>query len=165
MRNHDNTIDALPDLLPKLQRRARRLSRTPQEAEDMAQETLLRLWQVLCEGRPIEAPEHYAMTMLHNLARAGWRRRQVIEELSDDMIEVAPRAPARIACAELRAAIDRLPREQAELMQLVMSGETSPAILAAQTGVPKGTVMSRLGRARARLRAEMALEGSVVELL
>ena len=156
--------DPLTELLPKLLRRARRLTRTRDEAEDMAQETALRLWQVLAEEE-IDAPERYAMTMLRNLARQRWRNRHITEELTDDMVQAAPLAPARIACAELQAAIDRLPEDQAALMRLVMIGETSPQVLAVRVGVPKGTVMSRLGRARARLREEMALEGSVVELL
>ncbi|MFK7835119.1 MAG: RNA polymerase sigma factor [Sulfitobacter sp.] len=157
--------DPIEAMLPKLIRRARRLARTPDEAEDMAQETALRMWQMREEERPIEAPERYAMTMLQNIARQRWRSRRPTEELTDDMMHAAPEAPARIACAELQAAIERLPADQAALMRLVMLGETSPQVLAARVGVPKGTVMSRLGRARRRLREEMGLEGSVVELL
>ncbi|MEP5730252.1 MAG: sigma-70 family RNA polymerase sigma factor [Sulfitobacter sp.] len=153
------------ELFPSLLRRARRLARTPDDAEDMAQETALRLWQLMEESNNIEAPERYAMTMLHNLARQRWRNRRPMEELTDDMAQAAPMAPARIACAELQAAIERLPDDQAKLMRLVMMGETSPQVLAQRIGVPKGTVMSRLGRARARLRDEIGLEGSVVELL
>ncbi|MFC6583977.1 hypothetical protein [Sulfitobacter aestuariivivens] len=37
--------------------------------------------------------------------------------------------------------------------------------MAQQTGLPLGTVMSRLARARARLRKELDVEGSVEELL
>ena len=155
----------LSALMPKLMRRARRLTRSPADAEDMAQETALRLWQLLEENAGVEAPERYAMAMLHNLARQSWRRRRVSEELTEEMLQASPLAPARIACAELRAAIDRLPAEQAQLMRMVMAGETSPQVLAVLVGLPKGTVMSRLGRARARLRAEIGLEGSVSELL
>jgi RNA polymerase sigma-70 factor (ECF subfamily) len=157
--------DPLEDLLPKLLRRARRLTGTRSDAEDMVQETALRLWQLLREGQEIDAPERYAMTMLHNLARQRWRRRQPTEELTEEMAQAGPIAPARIACAELQAAIERLPKDQAVLMRLVMMGETSPQVLAERVGVPVGTVMSRLGRARATLRGEMGLEGSVVELL
>ena len=157
--------DPFETLLPKLQRRARRLSRTTPDAEDMAQETALRLWQVLNTRQEIEAPERYAMTTLHNLARETWRARRVTEELSDEHAATVPQAPARIACAELRAAIERLPPDQAALMRLVMRGETSPEVLATYLGVPKGTVMSRLGRARVTLRGEIGLTGSVVELL
>ena len=168
MRQHTMTktdTDAISDILPKLLRRARRLAHNRDEAEDMAQETALRLCQALAMHDNIEAPERYAMIMLHNLARQRWRSRRPTEELTEDMAQAAPLAPARIACTELQAAIERLPADQAALMRLVMLGETSPQVLAQRVGVPKGTVMSRLGRARARLREEIGLEGSVVELL
>lgn len=161
----EDTTDPIAALLPKLLRRARRLARNRADAEDMAQEVALRLWVLLRGADVIEAPERYAMTMLTNLARQRWRRRWMTEELKDDMAQAVPLAPARIACAELQAAIARLPADQAELIRLVMMGETSPKVLAAQLGLPKGTVMSRLGRARATLRVEMGLEGSVSELL
>ena len=157
--------DEIAALMPKLMRRARRLARSRDEAEDMAQDCALRLWQVLRAEGSVLAPERYAMIMLHNLARQRWRSRRVTEALTEEMLQAAPLAPARIACAELQSAIDRLPEDQAALMRLVMAGETSPQVLAARVGVPKGTVMSRLGRARARLRREIGLEGSVVELL
>ncbi len=161
----EDDTGTLCDLMPKLRRRARRLARSTDEAEDMAQEAMLRLLQQMQRDGKIEMPERYAMTLLHNLARYRWRSRQVTEELTEDMACAPPLAPARIACAELQAAIDRLPEDQAALMRLVMLGETSPRVLAARVGVPKGTVMSRLGRARRRLRKEMGLEGSVIELL
>lgn len=159
--------DPVSHILPRLRARARRLCRTHDEAEDLTQETALRLWQAMRRDGSIKAPDRYAMITLHNLARSRWRSRQETEELADDMAQTAPAAPARIACAELRAAIARLPSDQADLMGLVLAGESSPRVLAAQHGVPVGTIMSRLARARAKLRADMGLEGqaSVVELL
>lgn len=151
-------------LLPRLRKRARRLCRTAEEAEDLAQETALKLWQTLKGPGGIDQPEHYAMVMLHNLARQRWRARRDTEELSEDMAQIDPAAPARLACAEARAAIARLPDKQCEVMQHLLAGELSPQSIAKCTGVPLGTVMSRLARARARLRAELGMEGSVSEL-
>lgn len=155
----------LADLLPKLHRRARRLTQSDDTAQDLAQEACLKMLQHLQTGHDVDAPEKYAMVLLHNLVRQRWRSRRMTEELTEDMAIAVPLAPARIACAELQTAIDRLPDDQARLMRLVMAGETSPQVLADRTGLPRGTVMSRLGRARARLRKEIGLEGSVVELL
>ena len=99
--------------LAHTEQRAARLCRTADEAEDLAQEAALRLWQRLEGPAEIEHPEHYAMITLHNLARQRWRSRRPTEELSDDMAQTPPAAPAGLACAEPRAAIERLPCQQA----------------------------------------------------
>lgn len=161
------TPDPINALIPRLRARARRLTGSAEEAEDIAQEIALRLWELQKDEADIAAPDRYAMVMLHNLVRARWRRRRPTEELSEGLLQTAPAAPARIACAELRAAIARLPRNQARLMVLVMQGESSPLVLAERLRLPPGTVMSRLARARAALRQEMGLtrKASVVELM
>jgi len=144
-------------LLTALHRRARRLDRCPEEAADLAQEAAMKLLQKLESGARIDRPEAYAMTALANLARSRWRGKRPSEELTDDAATTEPDALARIACGEIAAAIARLPEPQARLIQLVAVGETRPADLARTTGVPLGTVMSRLARARATLRHEMGL--------
>ena len=151
--------ETLQALLPQLQRRARKLCRDRDEAEDLAQETLLKLLQRLDAGAEISTPESYAMIILHNLARQSWRDRKPTESLEEDMLSTTSRAPGHLACAEIVAAIDRLPSDQACLMRQVAAGETSPARLAEVTDCPVGTVMSRLARARIKLRQEMGLEG------
>ncbi|NNE52843.1 MAG: sigma-70 family RNA polymerase sigma factor [Sulfitobacter sp.] len=145
------------ELLPRLEGRARRLTDSPEAAQDLAQEAALRLWQQMAAGRGIDAPDRYAMILLHNLARARWRRRRPSEEIREDLLTTKPVAPQRIACAELAAAITRLPPNQRRLMRLVQEGEVSPAALATRLNLPPGTVMSRLARARAQLRREMGL--------
>ena len=157
--------EAFETLLPRLRKRAQRLCRTKDEAEDLAQETALKLWQVLSGPGGIEQPEHYAMIMLHNLARQRWRGRRETEELVEDMAQTSPEAPARLACAEARAAIARLPEAQCAVMEHLLAGELSPQTIAKQTGVPLGTVMSRLARARARLRKDLDMDGSIADLL
>ena len=157
--------DAFETLMPRLRKRAQRLCRTPEEAEDLAQETALKLWQVLLGPDKIDQPEHYAMIMLHNLARQRWRARRDTEELAEDMAQTPPAAPARLACAEARAAIARLPEAQCDVMKHLLAGELSPQTIAKQSGVPLGTVMSRLARARARLRKDLDMDGSVADLL
>ena len=147
----------LIDVLPMLNRRARKLSDNPTDAADLAQEAALKIWQRYQNGGHIADPRAYAMTTLRNIARSEWRARQETAELADDVATAPPDAPRVIACAELREAIDRLPEDQAKLLKLVMTGETSPRILARRIGVRSGTVMSRLARARARLREEMGM--------
>jgi RNA polymerase sigma-70 factor (ECF subfamily) len=154
-------ITTLPDdlqaLLPALNRRARRLTHCAEDAADLAQEAALRLWQHHQSGTDIDCPEAYAMTILRNLSRSHWRTSRNHDPLEENTAMTAPEAPRVIACAELSAAITRLPAPQAELLHYVENGETSPARLAELTGHPVNTVMSRLARARASLRAEMGM--------
>lgn len=147
---HPNPRRLVP-LIPILNRRARRLARSPSEAEDLVQDTLLSLCQRLREGHRIDDLPSYAMRTLSNRARRGWRV-QATDELEDDHVITEPDALIRLDCADTLSAISGLPKPQRQLMELVVAGETSPRALARQTGLPLGTVMSRLARARARLR-------------
>ncbi|MHA6262091.1 RNA polymerase sigma factor [Arenibacterium sp. CAU 1754] len=145
------------DLLRAMTRRAYRLTTCPHEAADLVQDAALKIWMQRQAGADILDEQAYAMTVLHNLARSHWRARRPFDELQEDTASTLPDAPARIACAEMRAALLRLPAEQARLMALVAEGETSPIQLARLTGQPVGTVMSRLARARAHLRCDLGL--------
>lgn len=151
---------SLIPLIPKLMRRARKLTRSRTEAEDLVQDTLLQMCQRLRNSgdtqSEIEDLPAYAMRTLANGARRGWAKLQT-EELEDDMAITLPVAHLRLDCADALAAIETLPAPQRSLMRLVIEGETSPASIADRTGVPLGTVMSRLARARAQLR--LALRG------
>ncbi|MEM8655074.1 MAG: sigma-70 family RNA polymerase sigma factor [Pseudomonadota bacterium] len=147
----------LVPLIPVLSARARRLARSRAEAEDLVQDTLLSLCQRLREGSEIEDLTAYAMRTLSNRARRGWRI-QSTDELEEDHALTQPDALLRLDCADTLAAIEKLPKAQRQLMALVVAGETSPRALASTTGLPLGTVMSRLARARAKLRLQLAEE-------
>ena len=153
-------------LSARLRRRARRLGAMPCDAEDMVQETLLRLMQRMA-NMPVARPTHYAMIILHNIARRRWRRAQDHIELAEDNATTLPDADGRLAVAQLQRAIAALPIDQAQVMSLVMQGELSPKDIAARLDLPVGTVMSRLARARATLRDTIGLEAGapVAELL
>lgn len=153
--------DTFLALLPAMNRLARRLSRSPDAADDLVQEAALKLWSTLARGGEIEDFRPYAMATLRNLARSRGRQMHDMEEIKDDTVSVPPDAPRQLACAEMRAAIERLPEAQARLMTLVAAGEASPVELAHCTDCPVGTVMSRLARARATLRRDMGLEPSM----
>ncbi|WP_415402679.1 RNA polymerase sigma factor [Tateyamaria sp. SN3-11] len=143
-----------------LTRRARRLARSQSEAEDIVQDTLLSLCQRLREGKQIEDLPAYAMRTLSNRARRGWRQLPT-DELDETHALTEPDALIRLDCADTLAAIATLPPPQRELLDLVVAGESSPRALASATGLPLGTVMSRLARARARLRLTLADEEPV----
>lgn len=145
----------LTRLMPNLYRRARRLSANRSDAEDLVQDTLVCVIAKQNQGDTIDNLPAYAMTTLHNQARLLWRKAVPLEELEDDCASTPPVAMKRLECAETLRMITKLPPDQAKLMTLVCHGETSPAVLARETCTPVGTVMSRLARARARLRARL----------
>lgn len=155
------TVPPEPDpfdiLITALHRRARALTDTPENAADLAQDAALKTWQALQNGTDIQSLQPYAMTALHNLARSRWRARRTFEPLSEDSASIQHAGDAYLLKQELADAIARLPKAQADLLRLVQRGETSPAALARRTGVPLGTVMSRLARARARLRQDLKI--------
>ncbi|WP_299842526.1 RNA polymerase sigma factor [uncultured Roseovarius sp.] len=149
--------DALVALMPQMASLARHLTGNRDQAQDLCQEVLLKLWTRLQEDHDIEDLRAYAMTALRNQYRQ-WLRDQVPgAELNEVDEPTAPDVFATLAVHELEVAITKLPDPQAQLMQLVASGETSPLSLAKITGLPLGTVMSRLARARAKLRIKVGL--------
>lgn len=147
--SHDTS--RLVPLIPALTRRARKLARSRAEAEDLVQDTLLSLCQRLRDGARIDDLPAYAMRSLTNRARRGWRITQT-QEINEADAVILPDAHLRLECAETLAAVAALPEPQRQLMELVAAGDTSPRVLALATGLPLGTVMSRLARARASLR-------------
>lgn len=148
--SHEYTKE-LVALAPVLMRRASRLANNQAEAEDMVQDTLLKLYQRLENGADIQDLRAYGMRTLSNRAQRYWRAR-FGDTLEEDMASIDPDAPLRLDCADALAAIAQLPAHQREIMQWVVDGETSPQILSDRTGLPVGTIMSRLARARAKLR-------------
>lgn len=150
-----------------LLRVAHRLTGSADQAQDLSQDVLLKIWAKSSTGMQIENLRAYAMTTLRNTHRQHLRTHLPGTELEENMLVSAPEVFAALALQELENAIDRLPRTQARLIRLVAAGETSPTVLARLTGVPSGTVMSRLARARAQLRADMGLGRSapVAELI
>lgn len=95
--------------------------------------------------------------MLLNIYRNDIRsrkRRGHQVPLDDLLVEPAIPAPqhGRLALAEIARALDTLPDEQREALLLVVIEGASYEEAAGILGIPAGTLMSRLGRARAALR-------------
>jgi len=143
--------------IPRLRRYARALTRNPDRADDLVQETLLRaiskshLWQV---GTDLRA---WLFTLMHNqhvnIVRRAMRDENTvdIEQLSSRLAATSDPTASR-QLHELEETLGCISEEQREVILLVglegMSYEDTAQIL----NVPIGTVRSRLSRARDALR-------------
>ena len=139
----------LADLMPEVIRLSRYLTRDRDQADDLAQEVLLKVWTRLASGAQIEDLRLYVKASLRNRLRRPPRQTEGLSEA--DMPKTAPMAPARLATRDVLDCIARLPDEQATLLIEFAQDETSYADLARRHNLPIGTVMSRISRAR-RLR-------------
>ncbi|MBL0418773.1 sigma-70 family RNA polymerase sigma factor [Ramlibacter sp. AW1] len=156
------TPDDLVAQIAHLRRYARALTGDRWAADDLVQDTLeraCRRWRLWAVGSDLRA---WLFSVMHNLFVDGIRRarRHSSETPADDFaLEQAPAPSAPIDRAlDLQACLMRLPEEQREVLLLVTLQDLGYADVARITGVPVGTVMSRLSRARSRLRELMEEE-------
>lgn len=139
----------LLSLMPELTRLARSLSRDRTQAEDLLQETLMRVWAR--DPAEITDLRPYAKTAARNLAR---RPRQDEEALAaTDDATTMPDVDRTLMLRDLARALSQMPLQDVRLILAVATGFKTYAGIAADADIPVGTVMSRLSRARQRLRA------------
>ncbi|WP_439527073.1 sigma-70 family RNA polymerase sigma factor [Roseovarius mucosus] len=155
MAHHD--LDIVGQLEP-LRRYARVLTRDAEAADDLVQATFLRAQERRGTFRDGADVRVWLMAILHNLfidgrrsAQASEAREQAWAESRPTFVEASGEMAARLA--QLRTAFLSLNAEQREALHLVAVEGLGSAEAAQVLGVPVGTVMSRVGRARAALRA------------
>lgn len=151
--------DAIFAEIPRLRRYARALTGRGDAADDLVQDTLeralakWRFWQQERDLRP------WLFSIMHNLHVDQGRRDSRIDYCDqDDLPGSAQRAEQddRLEVRDLDRALALLPVEQREVLLLVALEELAYAEVAQALGLPLGTVMSRLARAREKLKAILA---------
>lgn len=135
------------------------------DADDLVQEALKRALIYLERDREIANLRAYLFTILHNVRKDALKKQtragtQVPIEDAPLVSEEAS-APDRVACVEVLQAMRQLSEEHRQLLLLVGVEGMSYREAAEILGLPIGTVMSRLNRARAALRDVLDLEGSL----
>ena len=140
---------------------ARWLLRHDQDAEDCVQDAFLRAYQAFGRFRGGDG-RAWLLTIVRNTCYSHLRtaRRQEPVVAFDEEIHAADTWDAsfwRRECPreELDAALGRLPAEFREVLVLHEIEGLAYKEIAAVAGIPLGTVMSRLSRARARMQAEL----------
>ncbi|MDE1993275.1 MAG: sigma-70 family RNA polymerase sigma factor [Rhizobiaceae bacterium] len=150
-------------MIPALRRYARALLRDVTAADDLVQDCLERVISRWHQRRRDGDARTWVFAILHNLAVNRLRqtaRRGAHVSLDDADEMVFARAPTQedaLMRRDIVAALARLPEEQRSVLLLVSVEDLSYAQAAEVLGIPIGTVMSRLARARERLR--QLLEG------
>jgi RNA polymerase sigma-70 factor (ECF subfamily) len=150
-------LDEIEAAVPALRRYARGLTGDADRADDLVQDCLERAIRKRGLWRPTGPVRAWLFTMLLNLHRNDLRsRKRRGDPLPiDDLVvppAAAPSQPGHIALGELARALEKLPGEQREALLLVVLEGVSYAEAAGMLEIPIGTLMSRLGRARAALR-------------
>lgn len=165
-----------PDLvaaIPRLRRYARVLTGDASRADDLVQEALARAWEkrrLWAAGSDLRA---WLFTVMHNVfvnqrAQARHERNHVSLDADGEagdawQVPVRDMQYTRMELVELTQHVGRLPVEQREVLVLAVVEELRYEEIAAVLQIPVGTVMSRLSRAREKLRAAFA-EGVVAPL-
>ena len=145
--------------LPRLRRYARVLRRNHDDADDLVQDTLERAWSRAGLWPGVGDMRTWLFSIMHNLHVDALRRGR-LETVELDAEAVDP--PDALAVSErldlqaLQRGFDALPAEQQAVLELVAVQGLGYAEAALALGVPIGTVMSRLSRARERLRNGLA---------
>jgi len=153
--------DRLVAVLPRLRRFARGLARSVSEADDLV--------QAACERALARKHQYQEGTRfdswMFRIVQTIWidqlRAREVRKEDGDipeerlGSYEPVRRVEARLALAEVRQAVGHLPQDQRNALVLVTVEGLSYKEAAQVVGVPVGTIMSRLARARIALQQHL----------
>lgn len=157
--------------VPVLYRVALTLTRQQADAEDLVQDTLVRAYRAV-DGFDGKHPRAWLLTILRNTHRNRLRLR--LPALSRDHEQESERFERRdvarsaediVIDAQFEAvvtdALAALPTIQRVVMQLVDVDGLTYAEAALALGIPRGTVMSRLHRARSRIRTRLLAAGLI----
>ena len=144
--------------LAALRRYALSLVRNPDDAEDLVHDALVKAYERQSTFRTGANIRNWLMSILHNThidrlrqRRSQERRHEAAAALGD--LSVPPGQDHSVRLNQLRGAFFALPEEQREALHLVAIEELSYQEAADTLGIPVGTLMSRIARARARLRS------------
>ncbi|MCB1873146.1 MAG: sigma-70 family RNA polymerase sigma factor [Chromatiaceae bacterium] len=158
--------DDLVAEIPHLRRYARALTGQQGVADDLVQDTLERAlskWTFWKQGRALRP---WLFSIMHNLQVDKIRRESRFVDGEDEAMPLVPQRADQeyqLEVRDLDRALTLLPVDQREVLLLVCLEELSYTEAAKVLGVPQGTVMSRLSRARARLKS--ILSGELVPQL
>jgi RNA polymerase sigma-70 factor, ECF subfamily len=159
----------LPGMLPRLWAFALRICGDRHDAEDLVQRACVRALERAHQLQADTAPLSWMFSIVHstwiNELRARKVRARSGMEWDDDFLETVADPHARtpeqnVMNSQIVSAVQRLPETQRVVMLLVAVEGLSYKEAAETLGVPIGTVMSRLSRARQTIGARFGVQES-----
>ena len=151
--------ERIVELLPRLRRFARSLSRNQHDADDLVQSAVERAWRHLDQLKPGAALHSWMFGIMKNawldIRRARGRRGEVaLPEDSGDHPAVNP-TDLNASLWSVSEAMDKLPEDQRLAIALVLVEGLSYKEAAELLEIPMGTLTSRLARGRTALAAAL----------
>jgi RNA polymerase sigma-70 factor (ECF subfamily) len=142
------------------------LLRDPDQAEDAAQESLVRVWKALSKYDQRASLSTWIYTITRNRCLTAIQRRRDLDSLSDPAVEHEAEAAQAVGpeterdhLAVLRELVEALPERFRRVLTLFYYEERSVAEVAQMLGIPEGTVKTNLHRARAALGERLRVLG------
>lgn len=148
---------------PRVKAYVVKLGCTPQQAEEVAQETMVKVWGKAGQFDPVKAaPSTWIFRIARNLRIDAFRRESHPEfDQNDPSLHPDEERPADLVIEQkqserqLHAAMADLPDEQMNLLHLSFFQDMPHGAIAEHLGIPLGTVKSRLRLAMGKLRKKV----------
>jgi len=144
--------------MPHLLRYAKALTRNNDMANDLVQDCLERAWNKRRLWNSQRTLRPWLLTIMHNIfinqkCKQSNNQETTLEELT--LVDEGADASQLVQLRDLQVAMGKLSPEYREIILLAGLESLSYKEIAKVTGLPLGTVMSRLSRAREKLRKIM----------
>jgi RNA polymerase sigma-70 factor (ECF subfamily) len=161
--NRQAFADLFDHFAPKLKAYYRKGGLEAMLAEDLAQETMLAVWRHAAKFSPSAgSPSTWIFTIARNQLIDHARRQKSRQgDLNDPTIQPMPveiaddLVDAQQRYRSLKAGLEKLPKEQATILKMAFFDQKAHSEIALETGLPLGTVKSRIRLAMQRLRDDL----------
>jgi RNA polymerase sigma-70 factor (ECF subfamily) len=153
-------LQQIEPLIPSLRRYARALTRNAATADDLVQDCLERAVSRWHQRRDGDA-RPWLFAILHNLAVSQFRQQATrgphvaLEAIGEHDVRQDAVQENQLIYQDVMDKLARLPEDQRAVLLLIAVEDLTYAEASKVLGVPIGTVMSRLSRARDRLQQEL----------
>jgi RNA polymerase sigma factor (sigma-70 family) len=151
-------VGVMEACIPALRRYAGTLLRDRQEVDDLVHDCLVRALDRLHTRRSDAEMRPWLFAIMHNIYVSRLRQKRTrgevepLDSVAESVVGVGARQEEHVQTREVMAEVQRLPSDLRSVLLLVTVEDLTYAQVAEVLGIPIGTVMSRLSRARERIR-------------